>query len=382
MRPPMSTTTEGPGSGLSRKAVERHIDEAARTGSHLLGRVAGPGLRLVDKVLASPYEVGPLPTAPDRCIAASAHRSTPGRKFLAETIEAMLAQVPMLAYAVFVNGPRPVDAVADELRDSGRFASVAIDVVSERDAPGYLLEPGNRIACIEPMVQGNPWRLTWTHKRVFGDLVLHHRPFEQITHLVYIEDDMALPPDALAYWCTYRPALAARGLLPGFIRVEGPADNLCVTGWRRRSDGRPRVPLRSLTPAAAEGAVVWFVNLSNPYQAMYVLDEELADWHFRFSDFRSLRRSKLSTTFGGRWGVPERAAAGPIFDGDVPAGFHSRNVLPLVATEGAHAYPLTSCLVHHLPWKDHNDPSVPQGKRRVDESFLLDPPEPAELQGL
>ena len=374
-------TPAGSGSGLSRKRVERSVDELARRGSHLLGAVAGPGLRLADRLRASPYGVGPLPTTPGRVIAASAHRSTPGRKYLAEAVTAMRAEVPELAYAVFVDGPRPVTTVADELRATEALAGMAIDVVGEADAPAYLLEPGNRIACIEPVVKGNPWRLTWTHKRVFRDLVLHHRPFEQLSHLVYIEDDMALPPGALDYWCTYRPALAPHGLLPGFLRVEGPPDDLCVTGWRRRSDGRPRVALRSQTPGAA-GEVVWFVNLSNPYQAMYVLDEELADWHFRYSDFRTLRRSKLSKTFGGHWGVPERAAAGPIFDGPIPAGFHSRNVLPLVASAGSRALPLPSSLVHHLPWKDHDDPTVPQGKRRVAESFVLDPPRPEELAGL
>ncbi len=374
--------TEAGLSRFSRKRLERSFDQVVRNASHLAGQVGSPVLGLADRVRARPYDVGPLPAVPGHIIAVSAHRSTPGRKYLALAASSLLRQAPTVGFAVFVNGPCSVQVVAEELRESGRLDGLQIEVVSEQEAPDYLLEHRSRIACIEPTVKGNPWRLTWSHKKLLSDLVLHHRAFDSITHLIDSEDDMALPPDALRYWCTYRPALAPYGLLPGFIRVEGPDDGLCVTGWRRRSDGRPRVALRSLTDGAAEGKVVWFVNLSNPYQAMYVLDQELAEWHFRYSDFRSLRRSKLSTTFGGRWGVPERAAAGAIFDAAIPPGYHSRNVLPLIARGAGHAYPLKPCLVRHLPWKDYRDDRAPQGKRLVSETFKLDPPLASELANL
>ena len=243
-------TTETGRSRFSRKRIERSFDQVVRDASRLTGQVSSPVLGLADRVRARPYEVGPLPATPGHCIAGSAHRSTAGRKYLALAVKSLLKQAPTVAFAAFVNGPRPVEMVADELRESGQFGSMQIEVVPERDAPAYLLEPKSRIACIEPTVKGNPWRLTWSHKAVFRDLVLNHRAFDSITHLIYSEDDMALPPDALEYWCTYRPALAEHGLLPGFIRVEGPDDGLCVTGWRRRSDGRPRVALRSLTDHA------------------------------------------------------------------------------------------------------------------------------------
>ena len=77
-----------------------------------------------------------------------------------------------------------------------------------------------------------------------------------------------------------------------------------------------------------------------------------------------------------------RAAAGPIFDAQIPAGFHSRNVLPLLAKDGGKAYPLEPCMVHHLPWKDYRDDTAPQGKRLVSETFTLDPPRASELRDL
>ena len=168
--------------------------------------------------------------------------------------------------------------------------------------------------------------------------------------------------------------------MPGFLRVEGPADDLCVTGWRRESRGRPRVALPATSATGRTSETVWFVNFSNPYQAMYVLDGELANWHFRYSDFRSRTRAKFARTQLSAWGVPERAAAGPIFDGAIPAGFSSRNALPLVRRDGLSAYPLASSLIRHLPQKDYNDPDVPQGKQRVDTAFALEG-EPVDVEG-
>jgi len=228
------------------------------------------------------------------------------------------------------------------------------------------------VACIDATLRGSPWGLTWAHKAVFRELVLKERVFERgVTHLIYSEDDMALAPDALSYWCEYRAPLAAYGLMPGFLRVEGPDDDLCVTGWRRNSQGRPRVALATNPESPDSSETVWFVNLFNPYQAMYILDEELANWHFRYSLFRSRARSRfVRAPFA--WGVPESAAAGAIVDGVIPAGFRTRNVFPLVPGSSPFACPLAPALTRHLPRKDYDDPDVPQGKQRLSEAFVLD----------
>ncbi len=359
------------GAWYSRRALETVFEDAMKGTAPVAGRCVAPILHMADHLRTGPVPPpGRTTTTVGHCIAATAHRSTPERKYLSEAIASLLGQATSLGYAVFVHGPIPARAVAEQLRAVDALAAMTIDVVSEADAAPFVLEARNAVACIDAAVPRNPWRLTWSHKALFRDLVLEHSAFDHATHLIYTEDDMAYAPDALRYWCKYRSSLATVGLLPGFLRVEGPEADRCVTGWRRRSDGRPRVGVRRADP----DDIVWFVNLDNPYQAMYILDAELGEWHFRRSDFRSYRRSKLSPTFGGQWGVPERAASGPIFDGLIPAAFLSRNVLPLVATPGPEAMPLPASLIHHLPWKDYNNPDVPQGKVRVRDSFVLDPP--------
>ena len=354
-------------------SVGERVRSSAR--SSALGaatRVATPVLKLSDRLRARTVPFSAFPKAPGACIAATAHYSTPGRVFLAPAVDSLLGAAPTVACAVFVYGPKSADAVAQELRDAGLEGSPPVEVVSEADAVSQLLEPGSRVVVIDTKLSGSPWGLTWAHKAVFRDLVLSNHVFERgVTHLVYSEDDMALAPDALHYWCDYRAPLAEHGLMPGFLRVEGPDGDLCVTGWRRESRGRPRVALPSTSPGGQTSETVWFVNFSNPYQAMYVLDEELANWHFRYSDFRSRGRAKVARTQLPAWGVPERAAAGPIFDGAIPEGFSSRNVLPLVGN-GSSAYPLAASLIRHLPQKDYNDPDVPQGKQRVAAAFALD----------
>ena len=192
-------------------------------------RIASPILKLSDQLRARPVPFNAFPKAPGVCIAATAHYSTPGRAFLVPAVDSLLGVAPTVACAVFVYGPKSADAVAHELRDAGLTGSPPVDVVTEADAAAHLVAPGSRVVVVDTKLSGSPWGLTWAHKAVFRDLVLSHRVFEHgVTHLVYSEDDMALAPEALQYWCDYRAPLAEHRLMPGFLRVEGPADDLCV----------------------------------------------------------------------------------------------------------------------------------------------------------
>ena len=150
--------------------------------------------------------------------------------------------------------------------------------------------------------------------------------------------------------------LAEHGLLPGFVRFE-----------RREGERYLVDALHPLDPAlrrrvvAVDGTPVPFVNLANPYQALYILDRALAATHFRFSRGRSPLRSRTS-----EWEVRERASSGPIFD-DVPDGLVSRNVVPVrMAGGGQQLDP--DCLIEHLA-PTHSSSTGPFGKVRVDELF-------------
>jgi hypothetical protein len=197
--------------------------------------------------------------------------------------------------------------------------------------------------------------LTWAHVPLLRAAAESGR----YSHLVYLEDDMRFTDAHLDYWLRYRAPLAEHGLLPGFARFE----------WR---DGERYLvdALHPLDPAArrrtvqVDGEDVRFVNLENPYQALYILDRGLAAAHFRFSRGRSPLRSSTS-----EWELRERAASGPVFD-DVPAGFVSRNVVPVQDEDGRQVLD-PRCLVEHMAPTYASADAVPGafGGLRVDELF-------------
>jgi hypothetical protein len=254
---------------------------------------------------------------------------------------------------VLTNDPRPTaHDLAGRLR--GRAASVPVRVAPVAAVAAVPAAPR------EVLVVG--WRPRLRHRHGFY-LTWAHVPLlraaartDRFSHLIYLEDDMRFTDAHLSYWRRYRRPLAEHGLLPGFVRFE----------WR---DGERYVvdALRPVDPALRRrliriaGEPVHFVNLDNPYQALYVLDREFYEHHFRFSRGRSPLRSRTS-----EWEVRERAATGPIFD-DVPHGLVSRNVVP-VLLDGDRQRLDPVCLVEHVaPTKSSTD--SPFGVLRVADLF-------------
>ena len=194
--------------------------------------------------------------------------------------------------------------------------------------------------------------LTWGHV----SLLRRAAGTGRFSHLVYLEDDMRFTGEHLAYWLRYRGPLAEAGLLPGFVRFElRDGDRYLADALRPVDPGQRRRAVR------VAGETVHVINLENPYQALYVLDRELFEPHFRFSRGRSPLRSRVS-----EWEVRERAASGPIFD-EVPAGLVSRNVVP-VRIDGERRRLDPSCLVEHMA-PTYSTSSGPFGVLRVDELF-------------
>jgi hypothetical protein len=312
--------------------------------------------------------------AAPRVVAAISHWRVDERfPYLVGTIEGVARQGAQTGIVICTN---EAEIVRDRLKTTALGDQFEIAVVAEPDCPRFVLDHDHAIACMQWEARGHPFRLTWAHKRVLGDLVLHHDVFSKVGHLIYLEDDLQMAEGALAYWSAYRPVLAPFGLIPGFTRGEGPEDaprSTSLTDVVQVS----RLPQLVVTDALSDGmdpdpdAQMLFVNLGRPYQGMYVLDEELAAEHFRFSLLRSCRRSKFAPGLGGTWGVRERAAAGPIFDG-VPDGFVSRNVIPLLRTVAGGGAPLPQAVVRHLPANYHTNPAVKRGKIRLDEAFVFD----------
>ena len=190
--------------------------------------------------------------------------------------------------------------------------------------------------------------MSWGHKPLMRSLMWEHACFSHgVSHLLHIEDDLALADGALDYWVRARPVLDAHGLLPGFSRWEGRGDDRRIADQQRRTY-LARIPLLEAPLGTdADGTVLW-ANLPNPHQAFFILDERLALSNLSTSRYLSPARSLSGPKSWARdLGVIERSAVGPICD-DVPAGFRTRNVVPLVlGDQGPRLLP--ECLVEHQP---------------------------------
>ena len=305
-----------------------------------------------------------LGASPDAVLAVVAH----WRPDDAESIEMRLAPLEQcvggllelaarqVVVVVLTNAP---EATADDLgtRLQNRDCPVRVaPAAAISGAPGRAREvlvvgwrPGIR--------HRHGFYLTWAHV----PLLRAAARGGHFSHLMYLEDDMRFTDDHLRHWVRHRAPLAELGLLPGFARFEWR------NGERYLVDSlRPLEPSERRRVAQVGGAPTHFVNLEYPYQALYILDRELCESHFRFSRGRTPLRSTVTD-----WEVRERAASGPIFD-DVPNGFVSRNVVP-VRVDGGRQVLDPSCLIEHMvPTYSSAEPvSGEWGWLRVDELFAV-----------
>ena len=198
--------------------------------------------------------------------------------------------------------------------------------------------------------------LPWMHKGLLKQKHADwHRPY---THYLYLEDDMLFSSGNLRYFMEYRPALKPFGLLPGMVRYEynDTDHDVFTAGQLGKQDfvNKPRIICRDTE----------FVGLDEPYAAMFLLDREMMDEYVSSRSFDA----ELSRGVVG-WGSIQRSAMGLTWE-NVPAGFRSRNVVPLRPRT---TIPDAMCWVKHLPGRYTNDYSDTSnfvlGKTRMDEIF-------------
>ncbi len=309
----------------------------------------------------------------DSPVVGSSSKSPRLSRILLECVESLLGlDVDRVVVAIVTNEPQQT---AENLstglaaNDSEARVSVLPSLASferPRTEPRQVMAIGWHPG----LIRRHGFYLTWAHKSLFaralGDAGL--------SHFVYLEDDIRFNRESLTYWCRFREPLAAHGLLPGFVRYETLDGARYVVDQKRRqsvgrSAGAGTISTSELDRSEPE---LRFVSLENPYQGMYVLDRELAVAHLSRSPARSPLLSR-----GIRWPtgvqeraaiVRERAAMGPIFD-QVPAGFGSRNVVPVhTPRPGEHRLD-SACLVEHLTG-NYSRSDSPFGKIRVEELFL------------
>ncbi len=202
---------------------------------------------------------------------------------------------------------------------------------------------------LAPALLGHPFLLTWCHREVF------RQRFEQdpgISHFLYVEDDIRVRPHNIQYWLRGREALRPFGLIPSFLRYERRGNQ----GADLATDIIDPVDRLKLPNVRLSEQYV-FLNLPNPYQAMYLLDRELMA--------EMIDNPRCGPEFGP-WGIREKAAQGVTFS-NVPNGCFSRNFVGFDAARGEID---PACLVHHTPNNYADDPKSRFGTIPVQDLVL------------
>ena len=199
---------------------------------------------------------------------------------------------------------------------------------------------------ISPAFLEHPYLLTWSHFDLFRRLF---REDQSITHFMYLEDDIRVNPENIAYWLRGRESLRQFGLIPSFLRYElKKHDNRPYSTDVTRNVKLVRLPRVRVTDT------YFYVNLPQPYQGMYLLDRELMNEH--------IVKPSSSPEFGS-WGIREKAAQGLTF-ANVPKGCLSRN---FVGYDMEQAHIDSKCLIHHTPNNYADNPNTRHGKILVSE---------------
>lgn len=202
---------------------------------------------------------------------------------------------------------------------------------------------------LAPALLGHPFLLTWCHREIF------RQRFDQdpgISHFLYLEDDIQVGPHNIEYWLRGRKALRPLGLIPSFLRFERRGNQ----GLNLATDIINPVDRHKLPNVRMSGQYS-FLNMPNPYQAMYLLDRELMA--------EMIDNPKCGPEFG-TWGIREKAAQGVTFS-QVPDGCFSRN---FVGFDTARGKIDPGCLVHHTPNNYADDPNSRFGKIAIEDLVL------------
>jgi len=236
------------------------------------------------------------------------------------------------------------------------FSSLANDVQvfittntkdeSHHDRIMASLDRQLRAEILVPELLGHPYLLTWCHLDIF------RKKFDQdqdITHFMYLEDDLCVRPGNIAYWMKAREALRPHGLIPSFLRFELKSG----INTPYSSDVVKQVPFSQL-PKVRISDNYYYLNLRKPYQGMYLMDRELMHEH--------LSGPSCSPDFG-IWYIREKAAQGLTF-AKVPPGYSSRN---LVGYDNSTKQIDPDALIHHTPNNYANNPDTGFGKLPVSE---------------
>lgn len=206
--------------------------------------------------------------------------------------------------------------------------------------------PAIHAEIVVPDHLGHPFLLTWIHRRVLGDI---HASDPNVSHFLYLEDDLRITEANILYWLRWEPVLSRFGLYPSFFRFEQNRRGHRVCTDATRSENISLLPHVRVSEHAA------FVNAPNPYQGLYLFDRT------RFGEFIS---SDAASPDFGTWKIREKATQGLTFF-NVPTGCRSRN---FVLWDNRHGID-GGALIHHLPNNYAENPATRFGTVRVEDVF-------------
>lgn len=220
---------------------------------------------------------------------------------------------------------------------------------SESDDEHRLIKKSIEIdsEVIVPKFIGHPYLLTWGHFDLFRR---YFRSDPEISHFMYLEDDIEVRPENLGYWIRAREDLRQTGVFPSFLRYE-IKDGESV---KRSTDVTSVLKFAEIPSIPTKNLNYCYINLPQPYQGMYFLDRSLAEEHFF---------GPSSSPDFGRWNIREKAAQGLTFC-NVPKGCFSRNFLGFHRDEGVID---PDALIHHTPNNYANNPNTKFGKIPVND---------------
>ena len=182
-----------------------------------------------------------------------------------------------------------------------------------------------------PKLLGHPYFLTWSHQEVFKKLVETNN---SITHFLYLEDDVYLDINNIEYYIEAEKNLRGSKFIPAFLRYELLGEEKIaidvmvkqifrVMAYHKLSDN------------------YYYVNLSYPYQGMYLLSKRYMHEYFSGKAY--------NPDFNPVWPIREMSTATISFY-NVPKGFTSRNLLGCVMKNDK-IHVDERALIHHLPNK-------------------------------
>jgi hypothetical protein len=174
-----------------------------------------------------------------------------------------------------------------------------------------------------PKLLGHPYFLPWSHLDIFRE-DLERSPSD---YYLYLEDDLLFSQENLEYFIKYKKILQPYGFYPSFLRYEVKNNQKYSTDL-----ARPKWFFKTKKIYINDEV---FLNVYNPYQGMYLLDQEMMQEYFSH---------KITPDFGS-WGIREKAAQGLTYL-NVPKGFHSRNLVKYDVA--VRSFP-AECLIHHMP---------------------------------